>query len=107
VVPCICSNGRRNISDKTVSKIFYDTIYYETYQNLGYCFFISTLEKELPFYFAIDCRTEEEKSLGKFPKAFSVDPEILVDAEQISSILSVLESLGSSTHITIIGKRGL
>ncbi len=92
------------MSDKTLTKVFYDAVYYATFQNIGYCFFISSLEEDPPFYFAIDCRSEEEKTLGQFPKAYPLDPEVLTDAEQMSSVMSVLESLGSSTHITIIGK---
>lgn len=66
-------------------------------------FFISKTGQENPFYFGIDCRTSEEKTIGLFPKAFCLDPEIITDSDALQDLLNTLDPIASSTHITIIG----
>ena len=56
-----------------------------------------------PFFFGIDCRSEEERALGLFPKAYCLDPSVLTDSEELSRLLDMLEPIASSVHICIIG----
>ncbi len=78
------------------------TQYKEDY--VGTCFFVTKFDSEKPFYFAIDCRSSEEKLLGQFPKAYALDPEVVTDGDALTNLIMVLEPLRSSTHIAIIGK---
>ena len=56
-----------------------------------------------PFFFGIDCRSEEERLLGLFPKAYCLDPSVLTDSEELTKLLDMLEPIASSVHICIIG----
>ena len=61
-------------------------------------------EKDQPFFFGIDCRgAANEIGLGKFPKAFCLDPEDLKDSYLTSTILRTLEPLAHQFHFCIIG----
>ncbi len=72
---------------------------------VGTCFFATKFDTEKPFYFAIDCRSSEEKVLGQFPKAYALDPEVVTDGDSLTSLIDVLEPLRSTTHISIIGEQ--
>ena len=56
-----------------------------------------------PVFFGIDCRSPSEIALGQFPKAYAFDPANLVDAESISKLLEMVETLTSSVHLCLIG----
>jgi hypothetical protein len=56
-----------------------------------------------PTYFAVDIRSEAEMKLGKFPKAFSLDPQYLSDPDMISNYLSTLEPVSEIAHLCIMG----
>eukprot|EP01038_Epipyxis_sp_PR26KG_P007641 gene7641-10401_t len=115
VIPCICSNRRRPTVSKDISSIFLDSIVNNS--NLmnnstndhddapDTCFLTENRSSfsEKPFYFGIDCRTETEKQLGLFPKAYSMDPIILTDTEELTKLLQVIEPLSSTVHICLIG----
>merc|ERR1711871_1754221 len=50
-----------------------------------------------------DCRSEEEKNLGRFPKAFDMNADFIVDNEEVSMLLETLQPLANSVHLCIIG----
>ena len=56
-----------------------------------------------PMFFTVDIRTESEMKLGKFPKAFSLDPQFLSDPDIISSYLSTLEPVSEIAHLCVMG----
>eukprot|EP00603_Paraphysomonas_imperforata_P008007 CAMPEP_0114431854 /NCGR_PEP_ID=MMETSP0103-20121206/10834_1 /TAXON_ID=37642 ORGANISM="Paraphysomonas imperforata, Strain PA2" /NCGR_SAMPLE_ID=MMETSP0103 /ASSEMBLY_ACC=CAM_ASM_000201 /LENGTH=1306 /DNA_ID=CAMNT_0001601471 /DNA_START=25 /DNA_END=3945 /DNA_ORIENTATION=- len=56
-----------------------------------------------PMYFAVDIRSEAEMKLGKFPKAFTLDPQFLSDPDMISNYLSTLEPVSEIAHLCIMG----
>jgi hypothetical protein len=56
-----------------------------------------------PFFFGIDCRAEEERGLGLFPKAYCLDPSLVTDTEELSRLLDMLEPIASTVHICLIG----
>jgi hypothetical protein len=58
---------------------------------------------QTPFFFGIDCRSEAERRLGQFPKAFVMDPSSVTDPEQIAALLQVVEPMAASAHLCIIG----
>lgn len=60
-------------------------------------------EEDSPVFFGIDCRSPSEIALGQFPKAYAFDPANLVDAESISKLLEMVETLASSVHLCLIG----
>lgn len=60
-------------------------------------------EDDSPVFFGIDCRSPSEIALGQFPKAYAFDPANLVDAESISKLLEMVETLASSVHLCLIG----
>lgn len=109
VLPCICSNVRRtseNQSSKVVfQKIVTNTLDKEETQasRSQTCFFLAPLDNYTPLYFAIDCRRLAEKTLGLFPKAYSLDPEVIFDGEGLNELLAILEPMAKTTHICIIG----
>lgn len=60
--------------------------------------------KDKPFFFGIDCRAaDNEISLGKFPKAYNLDPADLKDSYMTSTILRTLEPMANQFHFCIIG----
>ena len=61
-------------------------------------------ESQGPFYFGIDCRSVQERTLGMFPKAYCIDPMSIVDSDEVARLLETLEPLASSVHLCIIGK---
>jgi hypothetical protein len=63
----------------------------------------SSYPNQEPFYFGIDCRTEEERRLGHFPKAYVADPSFITDTDAVASLLEILEPLARSVHLCIIG----
>jgi hypothetical protein len=104
VIPCICSTQRQvaTLPSNAVDDAFQRGA--EAYADVvGTCFFVAKYNSGVPFYFAIDCRSAEEKLLGQFPKAFALDPEVVTDGESLTNITSFLEPLASTTHIAIIG----
>jgi len=42
-------------------------------------------------------------ALGQFPKAYAFDPADLIDAEAITKLLEMVETLASSVHLCLIG----
>eukprot|EP01035_Chromulina_nebulosa_P019573 gene19573-25474_t len=103
VVPCIISNKRRANTTLSVSKYFELGI--QSFRNNKdlQLLFPSSNHIEEPFYFGIDCRSNNEKKLGIFPKTFSLDPVLLTDSDEVNKILETLEPLASSVHLCIIG----
>lgn len=70
----------------------------------GFVIPLMAREKDQPFFFAIDCRgAANEISLGKFPKAYSLDPEDLKDSYMTSTILRTLEPMANQFHFCIMG----
>jgi hypothetical protein len=120
VIPCVCSNLRFNIYTTSLKEVFYQSTTGKTSSPSfsAYCFFLtqssssSSKNNEMnsspslqhPFYFAIDCRKNDEKSIGIFPKAYLLDPDVIFDGEGLTGLLAVLEPISASTHICIIGK---
>jgi hypothetical protein len=114
VLPCICSNIRRARNDEfELKEIFYSTYISLPNSNTNNsetsssknksCFFISSIDTMTPLYFAIDCRKNEEKTIGLFPKAYSLDPDIIYDSDGLTELLAILQPIASTTHIVIIG----
>lgn len=56
-----------------------------------------------PFYFGIDIRSQSEMALGRFPKAYCLDPRSLTDPDLIAECLATLEPMSEITHLCIIG----
>jgi uncharacterized membrane protein YbaN (DUF454 family) len=118
VIPCVCSNLRFNIYTTSLKEVFYQNTISKSDNNASssiYCFFLShsasssskmndTNSSSHPFYFAIDCRKNDEKSIGIFPKAYLLDPDVIFDGEGLNGLLAVLEPISATTHICIIGK---
>lgn len=70
----------------------------------GFVIPLAAQDKDTPFYFGIDCRADsDEIKLGKFPKAYSINPEDLKDSYLTSTILRTLEPLANQVHFCIIG----
>jgi hypothetical protein len=103
VLPCICSNIRRPHSSDNefeLKEIFQTAL---NQASEKYCFLISSLETMTPLYFAIDCRKNEEKTMGLFPKAYSLDPEVIFDSDGLTELISILQPIAGTTHIVMIG----
>jgi hypothetical protein len=122
VVPCLCSNRRKPSLDPNNSI----SSYYSFGVNIEPAE-VGDLEENLfpignsssvpgitgsqnravliepPFYFGIDCRNEEEKSLGRFPKAFNMNANFIVDSEEVSMLLETLQPIANTVHICIFG----
>lgn len=110
VIPCICTNRRRNVVAFDAIQLFLDAVDHlkqRSDQNHDAisrsCFFLSTETTQSPLFFAIDCRKVEEKSLGLFPKAYLLDPEVIYDGESLMELLAILKPMATTTHIAIIG----
>ena len=132
VVPCICSNRRRPIAFENVGDAFVRMSCVSAISsqqqptesilkdrccrllNLGIEPSLAsnatlnginnaTINANSPFFFGIDCRSEEERMLGLFPKAYCLDPSVLTDSEELTKLLDMLEPIASSVHICIIG----
>lgn len=59
---------------------------------------------EVPFYFGIDCRTAQEKSLlGVFPRTYGLDPSLLSDSDEVTKLLETLDPLAATVHLCIFG----
>jgi hypothetical protein len=56
-----------------------------------------------PFFFGIDIRSQSEMALGRFPKAYCLDPRSLTDPDLIADCLATLEPMSEVTHLCIIG----
>jgi hypothetical protein len=56
-----------------------------------------------PMFFTVDIRSEWEMKLGKFPKAFNLDPQSLSDPDMISNYLSTLEPVSEIAHLCVMG----
>ena len=71
----------------------------------GACFPLPDERALQPFYFGLDCRSEAERVVGRFPKAFAVDPASISDSDCIAHLLSTLEPLleNQCFHFCIIG----
>lgn len=123
IIPSICGSQRQRIasysaenqessgvSEKSVEEygligaIFRHRVEHPTNRR---CFFISSgsgqSNNNAPWYFAIDCRSAEEKQLGLFPKAYAIDQDLITDGEAMSHLLTVLAPLKNTVHIAIIG----
>lgn len=122
VVPCLCSNRRKpsidpnnsissyysfgvNIEQAEVGdpeeNLFPIRNSYGVPENIDYRTRAVVIEP--PFYFGIDCRNEEEKSLGRFPKAFNMNANFIVDSEEVSILLETLQPIANTVHICIFG----
>jgi hypothetical protein len=102
VVPSICfpSHGFRNTVQSSTVQEFWAGLEgpLVTAQDL------ESLDGEVgPVYFGVDCRTEPERALGRFPKAYLMDPLSMEDSESISALLHTLRPLAGSVHVCIIG----
>lgn len=111
VIPCICTNRRRNVEAFDAIQLFLNAVHQQkqkSEQNRDAisrsCFFLSTESTQSPLFFAIDCRKIEEKTLGLFPKAYLLDPEVIYDGESLMELLAILKPMATTTHIAIIGK---
>lgn len=60
-------------------------------------------DENRPFYFGIDCRSTQERELGQFPKAYAFDPADLAEAEEVSKLLDMVETMAASAHLCLIG----
>ena len=132
VVPCICSNRRRPIAFENVCDAFVRMSCVSAISsqqqpaesivkdrccrllNMGIepspasnttlnAINNAAINANSPFFFGIDCRSEEERMLGLFPKAYCLDPSVLTDSEELTKLLDMLEPIASSVHICIIG----
>ena len=56
------------------------------------------------FYFGIDCRSEVERCVGQFPKAYAFDPAALEDADEVTKLLDMVETMAASAHLCLIGE---
>lgn len=111
VIPCICSSQRRTRSNRDIISAFYEGCEWipgktelgvELKGGEGMSF---PLEENLssPFYFGIDIRSQSEMALGRFPKAYCLDPRSLTDPDSISACLETLEPMSEIAHLCIIG----
>lgn len=113
VVPCITSNQRRghagaNPQSLDIRSAFCGTFSLPSSQDsdadrMGCCFFLTRGAADAPFFFGIDCRSEGERGLGLFPKAYAVDPDVITDGEALNDLMAVLQPLAATTHICVIG----
>eukprot|EP01039_Chlorochromonas_danica_P005573 gene5572-6136_t len=115
VLPCITSNQRRQIQAVPSLPLDVQSAFCAAVQDSGHvssqsdsdragcCFFLSRGVIDAPFFFGIDCRSEEERQLGLFPKAYAVDPDIVTDGEALNNLMAMLAPLASTTHICLIG----
>lgn len=110
VIPCLCSNQKNSRIPMNTMAHFEegfqwapspDASPHEEYGGEGMCFPKPNHEK--PFYFGIDIRCESELNLGRFPKAFALDPKLLLDAYDVVSFLETLAPLAETAHLCIIG----
>ncbi|KAJ1438566.1 hypothetical protein B484DRAFT_203572 [Ochromonadaceae sp. CCMP2298] len=97
VVPCICSNRRRPAPIDSLLKIFHNRAFGpptggtggggEGSEGAGGVLLTfappHTDPHTRPFYFAVDCRSAAERSLGQFPKALAFDPMGLTEGEEL------------------------
>ena len=112
VIPCICTNKLRPYIQGDILTNFQQglSILKTNGSNSGavrgddaMCFPSPQEPNEKPFYFGIDCRSDAERMLGLFPKAFTVDPATITDTEAVSHLLLTLEPLVNSVHLCVIG----
>jgi hypothetical protein len=121
VVPCLCSNRRKPSIDpnNSISAYYSFGVHIEQAEvgdpeeNLFPVCAGSTLGGvdsqrrsiviDPPFYFGIDCRNEDEKALGRFPKAFNMNANFIVDSEEVSMLLETLQPIANSVHICVFG----
>lgn len=113
VVPCISTNQRRQGSRDTILQCFHKYSQSVPVNSMGgglsssvlgnYLLLSSDATFDTPFFFGIDCRLPAEKTLGLFPKAYSLDPNVIMDSDGITYLLQVLEPLVNSVHICLIG----
>ena len=74
--------------------------------NTTFTFFTASAaeeEENKPFYFGIDCRSDQERSLGQFPKAYAFDAAGLADGDEINKLLDMVETMAASAHLCLIG----
>lgn len=114
VVPCISSNRRRPMAPEDVLLSFQSAVQAKAHsasaeEVFNVCFPLlsgdGSGDAQKPFFFGIDCRSEAEKRLGQFPKAFAMDPALLTDSEEVTKVLQVVEPMAASAHLCILGKR--
>ena len=128
VIPCICSNRRRALAPADLVRTFYSAAFQlQQHGTLPSCYSLLTnptnntasgtanmattsvaaneAANSRPFYFGIDCRSAAERDLGQFPKAYAFDPAGLADADEISKLLDMVETMAASAHLCLIGER--
>jgi len=118
VVPCICTNRRRPVAFETVTDAFTRLSTHPSPIPKDKCCRLlptsspstssttaATTAANSPFFFGIDCRSEDERRVGLFPKAYCLDPSLVTggDSEQLSGLLDMLEPVAATVHICLIG----
>jgi hypothetical protein len=127
-VPCICSNKRRAVAPVDLIQTFYNIVFSpsnETTNNGKKTVALldwSQLDNDIvgatdqyqssaknsanhPFFFAIDCRSAEERELGQFPKAYAFDSMVSIDnPNDVTDLIKTVETLASAAHLCLIGK---
>ena len=111
VIPCICTNKLRPFIQGDILANFKQglSVIKNNESSVpvrgddAMCFPLPQQPNEKPFYFGIDCRSDTERELGLFPKAFTVDPSTITDTEAVSHLLLTLEPLVNSVHLCVIG----
>ncbi len=111
VIPCICSSKRKTPTTRDVLSSFIEGCEWRAGktefgvelkggEGMSY-----PREENLsaPFYFGIDIRSQSEMALGRFPKAYCLDPRSLTDPDSISACLATLEPMSEIAHLCIIG----
>jgi hypothetical protein len=105
VVPCISTNRKRAVVPEDLIQCFYSAAF-----SLGpnraaqpTVFPTEAFENRV-FYFGVDCRSAQERSLGQFPKAYAFDPAGLAEPEEVTKLLEMVETMAASAHLCLIGK---
>jgi hypothetical protein len=111
VIPCICSSKRRTATTRDMLSSFRDGcewspgktemgVELKGGEGMSY-----PKEEQLssPFFFGVDIRSQAEMALGRFPKAYCLDPRALTDPDLIADCLTTLAPMSEITHLCIIG----
>jgi len=104
VIPCICTNRRRALAPENLIEIFYSIAFCPSAERDRLPIILSPqcFENQV-FYFGIDCRSEVERCVGQFPKAYAFDPAALEDADEVTKLLDMVETMAASAHLCLIG----
>lgn len=111
VIPYICSSQRKPTTTRDVLSAFRDGCEWAPGKtNMGVelkggegMSYPKEENQTKPFYFGIDIRSQSEMALGRFPKAYCLDPRSLTDPDLIANCLATLEPMSEITHLCIIG----